>query len=378
MNPTRSRQPDRILLVSVGLLLLLGIAVIFSASAFWSADRHADFAVYLKRHCARVAIGLALLVLASKIDYHRYRELTPYFVLVIFGLLVAVFFIPKTNGVHRTIPLWGQRFQPAEAMKLMTVFFMAAVLAKGPPPENRSPWKDPLLYYFAYLMVSVFLIFMEPDMGTSMVVFFVGLTLFLIAGVRLAKVARMTACVIPLLAVGMVLKPYQWIRLKAFVQSAVGLKPLPYQIQHSLIALSRGRLAGVGFGQGDEKNLYLPQPFSDFILATLGEELGFIGMTVLLALLFTVLWRGFRIARRAGDQYGFLLAAGITSMILINALINAGVVMHLLPTTGLPFPFISYGGSSLFVTLGGIGVLLNVSKQTVPSLRDISFEHGGG
>jgi cell division protein FtsW len=374
MNRSDAKHPDRVLFFAVLALLLLGMAVIFSASAYWSADRHANFAFYLKRQFIRVLISLFAFLVLSKINYRMYREWTPYFVVGIFAMLIAVYFCPGANGVNRTIPLWGQRFQPAEAMKLMTVFFMAAVLAKGPPQDNGPFWGSTLFYYYVYLIISVLLVFFEPDMGTAMVVFCIGMSMFFLGGVRFSKIAKMTALMLPMAAAGMAVKPYQWDRFRAFISGFRNPESLPYQVEHSLIALSRGGLTGVGFGEGHEKNLYLPQPFSDFILATLGEELGFIGITVLLVLLFVVLWRGYRTAFRARDQYGYLLAGGITSMVMINALINAGVVMNLLPVSGLPFPFISYGGSSLFTVMAGMGVLMNISKNTAAPFRELPFE----
>jgi len=376
MKPTESKNLDRILLVAVLTLLILGTGVIFSASSFWSADRHNDYAMYLKRQLLRVLIGLAILFIASKVDYHRYREWTPLLVPLVFALLVAVFFAPTVNGVHRILPLFGQKFQPAEAMKLMLVFYLAAVLAKGPGADRAPIWDSPLAYHYLYLLVCTALVFFEPDMGTAMVVFFLGLALFFLGGIPKRVIAQMVAVVIPMLTLGMLVNPYQWLRLKSFVLSLTGSGPMSYQVEHSLIALSRGGILGVGFGEGHEKNLFLPQPFSDFILSSLGEELGFVGILVLFVLLFLVFWRGFRIASRAKDQYGFLLAGGITCMILINALINAGVVLNLLPTTGLPFPFISYGGSSLFMYMAGVGILLNVSRSPEPSFKDFTSERG--
>ncbi len=376
MKPSESKHLDRILLVAVMTLLVLGTGIIFSASSFWSADRHNDYAMYLKRQLLRVLIGLAILFITSKLDYHRYRELTPFLVPIIFSLLVAVFFTPKANGVHRTLLLFGQRFQPAEAMKLMLVFYMAAVLAKGKGEDPVWIWESPLFYHYLYLLVCTGLVFFEPDMGTAMVVFVLGLTLFFLGGTSKSMIAQMVAIVFPVIALGMLVNPYQWQRLKIFVLSLTGSGPLPYQVEHSMIALSRGGILGVGFGEGHEKNLFLPQPFSDFILASLGEELGFIGILTLFILLFFLFWRGFKIALHAKDQYGFLLAGGITCMILINALINAGVVLNLLPTTGLPFPFISYGGSSLFMYMAGVGILLNLSRNLEPSFKDFTSERG--
>jgi cell division protein FtsW len=162
---------------------------------------------------------------------------------------------------------------------------------------------------------------------------------------------------------GMVLFPYQKKRVLDYVNSVFERGELNYQVKQSLIGLANGGLTGVGYGEGRQKYLFLPEPFSDFIIAHTGEELGFFGMVFIFGLIALILWRGFRIAMAAPDRFGFLLAGGITSMILINALINAGVVLNLLPTTGLPFPFISYGGSSLFVQMTGVGILLNISQK---------------
>ena len=370
MNRSETRRIDRILLVTVLALLVLGIGVIYSASSFWSADRHNDYSLYFKRHLLRVFVGLVLVAAVSQIDYRRYRELTPLLSLVVFSLLVAVFFGPPVNHVHRTLVLFKVRFQPAEAMKLMVVLYMAAVLAREDLRLSAPFFRSPILYHFLYLAVSTALVILEPDMGTAVVVFAVGMAMFFLGGVPLRGLTAMVALLAPAVAASLALNPYQWHRLKVFVVSQTGGSALPYQMHHSLIAFSRGGLFGVGFGEGHQKNLFLPHPFSDFVLASLGEELGFVGLVVLFGLVAVLLWRGIRIARRARDQYGFLLAGGVTCMILINALINAGVVLYLLPTTGLPFPFLSYGGSSLFAVAAGIGILLNVSKHPRATFSD--------
>jgi cell division protein FtsW len=186
----------------------------------------------------------------------------------------------------------------------------------------------------------------------------------------------MVTALIPLIALGLVANTYQRQRIVDFVDSKVNGTPPPYQVQQSQIALASGGLAGSGYGEGNAKKLFLPEPFSDFILSTLGEEFGFLGISFLFLVLVFVLWRGTRIAIRAPDRYGFLVASGITSLFMINALINAGVVTYLLPTTGLPFPFISFGGSSLFVYMAGMGILLNISGKTVASYHQFTNERG--
>ena len=212
------------------------------------------------------------------------------------------------------------------------------------------------------LLGIVGLIFLQPDLGTSLVVYFVGFTLFFLAGVPWKRLLQMGAYVLPMVFVGIMVFPYQKKRLMDFIHSVFSGGEPSYQVKQSIIGIAQGGLWGVGYGAGKQKMLFLPEPFSDFILSSLGEEAGFIGILGVFALLTIILWRGIRIAQTAPDRFGFLMAGGITSLIMVNALINAGVAVNLLPTTGLPFPFLSYGGSSLIVLMGGVGVLLNISR----------------
>jgi cell division protein FtsW len=216
----------------------------------------------------------------------------------------------------------------------------------------------------------------EPDLGTAMVIFSAGYLMFILAGTPWKKLANMIGILLVSVAIGIMMNPYQRVRIVEFVRSKFDLAPIPYQVQQSLNALANGGLWGNGYGGGNSKNLFLPEPFSDFILATLGEEFGFLGICLLFLCIAIILWRGTRIALHAPDRYGFLLAGGITALLMVNALINAGVTIYLLPTTGLPFPFISYGGSSLFAYMAAMGVLLNVSGKTVASYRQFTTERG--
>ena len=181
---------------------------------------------------------------------------------------------------------------------------------------------------------------------------------------------------LPVVLMGMLFFPYQRKRLFDFLKSVLGKAPLEYQVKQSIIGLANGGISGVGYGEGKQKFLFLPEPFSDFIYASFGEEFGFIGVCILFGLVLIVLWRGIHIALTAPDRFGYMVAGGIVSMIMINALINAGVATNLLPTTGLPFPFISYGGSSLLVQMIGVGILINISKHRVNSFAKFSAERG--
>ena len=371
----RDHHKDRVLLMAVLALLVIGSLMIYSASAFWSADKNNnDYSLILKKHLMRVAAGLMLMFAVSRIDYHHYRRWTPHMLACMGVLLVAVLATPKFRGSSRVITLLWGRIHPAEYMKLVMVLYLASALARGVEFEKFGNKK--LLVHFAVILGVTGLVLIEPDLGTAVVIFSAGLVMLLLAGTPADRLFKMVLSVIPFIFLGMSCNHYQRHRIVDFVQSKMHQAPLPYQIQHSLIALANGGLIGSGYGEGMAKNLYLPEPFSDFILATLGEEFGFLGICFLFVILGVVLWRGTQIALRAPDRYGFLIAGGITSLLMVNSLINAAVAMYLIPTTGLPFPFISYGGSSLFVYMAGMGILLNISGKTVATFHQFTTDRG--
>ena len=363
----RQQQTDKFLLVSVLILIILGIFMIYSSSSIRGAEKWGDSTRFIKAHLVRVGISLFFLIFVSKIDYHQFRWMTPFLLMITLILLVYVLFQPVFHGSRRSILLLGKRFQPSELMKLTIILYLAAILAKG----LRSDIVEGkhLFVHLGLVLGSVGLVLMEPDLGTSMVIFIIAVVMFFLSGLEWRQLFRLMWMIPPVMAIGILAFPYQRKRLFDFVNYILGKTSLTYHVKQSIIALANGGFAGVGYGEGRQKLSFLPEPFSDFILASLGEELGFLGLLFVFVLLALILWRGIRIALRAPDQYGFLLASGITIMIMVNALLNAGVIVHLLPTTGLPFPFLSYGGSSLFVHMVGVGILLNISQKQVAAMK---------
>ncbi len=351
---------DRILLACVGMLVFIGLLIIYSTSSIRSANPN----YYLFEHAKKILLGFTVLLIVSKIDYHAIRWMTPFLILMGMGLIIMVLYLPAPENVkvNRWLFYNGkQLFQPSELMKIVMVLYFAGVFAKG--LNTRFVEGNAVYGHFAFLLFVTGLIFIEPDLGTALVVFFMGLSMLYLSGVSFKQIVSMTSGAVVLVMLGMLRYPYQKLRIMNFINSFKDESMMSHQVKQSFIGLAQGGLLGVGYGEGKQRFFWLPEPFSDFILASLGEELGFIGVLIVFALLFIILWRGIRIASKAPDRYGFLLAGGITFMILINAMINAAVVVNLLPTTGLPFPFLSYGGSSLLVQMVGIGILLNISKQ---------------
>ena len=364
MHARQENQTDRVLLIAVVVLIVLGILAIFSASSYRAAEKHGDAAYFLKLHLIRVGFGLIVFLIAAKLDYHQFRSMTPLLLLIFWILLVLVLFQPQINGSHRTFVFLGKRFQPSEFMKLILILYLAGVFARG--IKARALVGKQWMMHYLIVLVSVALVFIEPDLGSSLVLFFIAITMFYLLGIGWKRLLQMWIVIPPLIIAGLFLFPYQMERIKSFFYSLIGKEPMNYQVRQSIIGLAHGGFRGVGFGQGKNKLSFQPEPFSDFILTSSGEELGFIGVVFLFLLLTIVLWRGIRIALRAPDRYGFLIAGGITAMIMINAIVNAGVAVNLLPTTGLTFPFLSYGGSSLFVQFIGVGILMNISSQIDP------------
>ena len=360
-HPAPKRQSDRILLSAIIILTMIGILMVYSSSSFWGAEKYQNATLYLRNHLMRVVLGALLFVFFSRVDYHLFRPMTPVLYLIVFVLLILVLNTPKFHGAHRSLALFGKRFQPSEFMKLVMVFYLSAIFARG--ADSQMPDSKTIYMHYGFLLATVVTVFVEPDLGSALILFFVGFSIFFLAGVPWGQMARMVGGIAPVVVAGLVLFPYQKKRVVDYIHSAFQGGEMSHQVEQSIIGLARGGLFGVGYGEGKQKFLFLPEPFSDFILAHAGEELGFLGLTIIFLLFVIVLWRGMHIATHAPDRYGFLLAGGITAMMLVNAIINAGVVVNLLPTTGLPFPFISYGGSNLFVMLMGSGILLNISRQ---------------
>jgi cell division protein FtsW len=344
----------------------VGIFIIFSASSVKGNEKYGDYARYFKLHLIKELAGAAILFLVSRIDYHLYRRITPGVAILCFLMLLAVLVVgPTINGSKRSLLFFSMRFQPSELAKLTLIFYLALIFAKG--KDSFALQGKNIYVHYGIILAFAGLIFKEPDLGTTTIFFTVALVMFFLAGVPLVKIGLMVLPMAPILAVKILTSTYQKRNLLNWLASFSSPDHMHHQLKQCVLGLANGGFFGLGYGQGKGKYLFLPEPFSDFVLGSMGEEWGFIGVCVVMALMAVLLWRGIRIALRSPDQYGYLLAGGITSLILIMALINAGVVVNLLPTTGIPFPFLSYGGSSLFMLMIAVGVLINISTQgTLP------------
>ncbi|MGI6037240.1 MAG: stage V sporulation protein E [Limnochordia bacterium] len=359
--PKKRALPDVGIISATVILLVIGIVMVFSASSVSSLAEHRDPYFYLKRQLLWAGLGLMSMVVLSHIDYHIFQRLAWPAVLSCILLLIVVLVIgPVVGGSRRWIPLGFFNVQPSELAKLGVIFYIAAFCSRK-RGNLRSFWYGfvpPLLV----IGLTFLLILAEPDFGTGVALFMTSMLMLFAAGAQIKHLLLVGAAAIPPLVALIYLAPYRLRRLMAFVDPWADPLDSGWNIIQSLLAIGSGGFFGVGLGQGKEKYLYLPEAHTDFIFAVLAEELGFLGAGLVVVLFFYFAWRGLKVALHAPDYFGTLLAVGITSMVAFQALINIGVVTGSLPVTGITLPLISFGGSSLLITLTGIGILLNISR----------------
>jgi len=360
----RKLSPDVWLFGVVLALVFLGVVMVYSASAIIAADRFGDPFFFLKKQLFWAFLGGGLLWAALRLDYRRLERLVVPLLVVSIVLLVLVLLPPfgqAINGTRRWFRIGPLSFQPVELAKFALVLYLASFLTRR-AAALRSFWQG----LFPILLVAgtmALLTFVQPDLGNSLALVVLTLVLAYLAGAPFKHMAWVAAAALPLVALAVALKPYRWRRMVAFVNPWDDPQGSGFQIIQSFLALGSGGLTGRGLGGSKQKLFYLPEPYTDFIFAIVGEELGLIGAVCVIALFAVLIWRGLRVGLRAPDPFGSYLALGLTVMLATQTLVNLGVVMGALPTKGLPLPFVSFGGSALLMTMFSAGVLLNISQH---------------
>ena len=354
----RKLTMDRWMVSVVLLLTLFGLVMVYSASVMLALDKTGGSTKFLLKQAVATALGLGLLYLATRFDYRRLRNTA-----VIWSLLgiCLVLLIWVLAGDSRWLNFGAFSFQPSELTKLVLLIYLADLLVrKGDRIREVRGFLIPCL---GMLVAFCALILMTPDLGTTVTIMLITMCLFFMAGVP-------KRCLVALAAMGGVsvlalawVSPYRWQRLISFRYPELDPQGAGYQSIQSLTAVGSGGVTGAGLGESSQKLFFLPEAHTDFIFAVVGEELGLIGCLLLVAAFLILLWRGVRVALRAPEPFGAYLAAGITLSLVLQAFINMGVVLALLPTKGLTLPFVSYGGSSLLVSLLAAGLALNVSQH---------------
>ena len=363
LTPTQGAS-DRFLLIVTLLLLGLGIVMIYSASAIRAQERFGDPTFFLKKQVLWAALGLLAMGWAMTWDLKRLQRWTPIIFLASLFLLLLVL-VPavgiKVNGARRWLRVAGLSFQPAELAKLALILFLASYFTRR--QDRLGSFLDGFLPPLIMSGLMAGLVILQPNFGTAVVLLFAAVVLFFLGGARASHLTATLATTVPALVLLMLQSPHGRTRLLALMDPGRVSSRATYQLDQSFYALGPGGLLGRGLGDSMQKLFFLPEPHTDFIFAIVGEEIGFVGTILVLLLFGLFLWRGTRAAVRAGDPYASLVAMGITGLIVGQAALNMAVVSGLLPTTGVPLPFVSFGGSSLVITLFGVGVLLNISRR---------------
>ena len=355
---------DRLLFGSALALVFFGVLMIFSASAMMSESRFGSGYYFLYRQLIWAIFGLIVLVGFMNLNYKFLRVsvvVFPAFFLQLV-LLMAVLLLDDTQTIRRWLPLGKFFFQPSELSKIVLVIFLAYFLEKRQGKVND--FYRTLLPVGFLTGITVLLVLQQPDLGTSVLLVLTATVMLFVAGVRVTYFGYLfLASVIPLYFL-VVQVPYRYDRILAFLNPHSDPLGRGFQIIQSLTAIGSGGFVGLGFMEGQQKLFYLPAAHTDFIFAVIGEELGFIGCLVVLGLFGVILWRGIRASLKCRDEFGRLLALGLTALIIVQALVNISVVIGIVPTKGLPLPFVSYGGSSLINNMMALGILMNISQQS--------------
>lgn len=367
MTKKKTKQKvDPIILGVVFLLLVFGLVMISSAGIAVSKDRFGDeYHLFRRQLFFGVIPGLICLFFVQKIHYSFWKKFAvPIFILAV--LFLILIFIPgfgvKLQGASRWLALGPIQFQPTEFMKLAIILYLATwIESRG---DMIKDFKEGLLPFLGIMGLVGFLVIKQPDVGTLGAISIISLIMFFVSGVPMRFIFSLIGLGVGLLATLIAVAPYRLNRLKAFRDSTIDPQGIGYQINQALIAVGSGGIFGLGFGQSRQKFNYLPEPVGDSIYAIIGEELGMVGAVVLLTLFILFAMRGFKIARNAPDKFSALVAVGISSWIIFQAFINIAAIIGLIPLTGIPLPFVSYGATSLVFVLTAVGILLNISRYS--------------
>jgi len=354
---------DRWLFAVTMLLVFVWLVMVFSASAVMARERFGSPYAFLSKQLIWAVAGLMAMLVTMRVDFRRYKH--PALVFSFMGmttlLLISVFFLDRSHNTHRWIHAGGFSFQPSELAKPVLILFLAYFLESR--ANTMDDVRNTLVPAATPILMFLGLIVLEPDLGTAIACAGIAACILYVAGMRMRYFGYAFAASLPALYILIFHVAWRRDRILAFLNPYADRQKTGFHIIQSLIAVGTGGVTGLGLMEGKQKLFYLPEPHTDFIFAVTAEELGLVGALIVVTLFAIFLWRGMRASWRTEDVFGRYLAVGITSMVVMQAFINISVVLGMMPTKGIPLPLVSYGGSSLFVTLACIGVLLNITKQ---------------
>lgn len=362
MSRVRRNHIDLATLTAVLVLMVLSLGVVYSASATWAYEKFGQSSRLLNSHAIKILLGIVALFVGMNVNYIRYKQLTkPALIFAI--LLLGVTFVlgGEMKGATRWLRFGGFGLQPSEFAKFALLFHLCALIStKG---EAIKDFKRGLMPMMIWMGTVVGLVMAQPNFSAGMMIILLSCVMLFVSRARILHLIGMGLAVLPVVTLYMISASYRMERIRSFIGRNSGGK-INYQLWQGIIGFGNGGLFGVGPGESKQRDFFLPESYGDFVFSIIGEEYGFIGTIFFLSLFLLVMLRGFKIAKHAKDEFSRLLAISITSTVTLYALVNAGVTLGILPTTGLPMPFVSYGGSSLLFTSFAVGILLNISSRT--------------
>ena len=363
MNRSQRNHIDLPTLVTVLILMVLSLGVVYSASSTWAMEKFGESNRLLNLHAMKVLLGLVALFVGMTIDYKKYKKLTkPAVVLSILFLMVTLVLGGEVKGATRWLRFGGLSLQPSEFAKFALLFHLCALIStKG---DTIRDFKKGFLPMMVWIGSVAGLVLVQPNFSTGSMIILMSIVMLFISRARFSHLLGTMAAAIPVLVGVALTRPHVMQRIHMFMDGSSSGGKVGYQLMQGIIGFGNGGLFGVGPGLSKQRDFFLPESYGDFVFSIVGEEYGAIGTIFFMTLFLIIMLRGFKIAKSARDEFGRLLAIGITSVVTLYALVNAGVTLGILPTTGLPMPFVSYGGSSLLFTSFAVGVLLNISAQT--------------
>ena len=363
MNERLSRMDMGVFTVSL-IMLGFSMVLVYSSSFAVAQTRYGGSDFFLERQFVRVILALICFVVFSNVDYHFWGKHSRFAYIAVIIMLAYVLLMPShhaINGAKRWISLGFIQFQVSElALLIMVILFASRLQEVG----NEIQTPKQISTFLTKIGILSLLIILEPNFSTASIVALIGAMMLFVAGSRFWHLAGLALAMIPVAVIVAISAPYRLKRILAFTNMSEHKNGIGYQAYQSLVGLGNGGLFGVGLGQGTQKYFYLPEPHTDFVFSILGEEIGFVGLIIVLALFAFLIYRGMKIAFNAPDKSGQLMAFGFSCIVAIYVIVHACVNTGLIPTTGIPLPFLSYGGMSLIFTMSSMGILLNISSQS--------------
>lgn len=352
---------DRVLFLSVIILMFVGLVVVFSSTLYIASSKYNSVSYFLEKHFIRVLLGLAVMIFfAVFVDYRKLKEYALYIFILTLVFLILVLILGKGTA-KRWLLIGPISFQVSEFAKIGMLIYLAYLIEKH--RERIDDFRFGFLPLFSVVVLVSALVLLQKSFTMAFLIFSTGIVLIFIAGVKMKHLALGLSASLPVVGIMLIAEPYRLQRLFAYLNFGDRLNSVNYQAFQALIGLGTGGLFGVGPGHSRQREFYLPLAYDDYIFSIFGEEYGFIGSLILIFIFIVVFYRGVRISKYAIDDFGKFLSAGITFLIFLTALVHISVVLGLLPSTGIPLPFVSYGGSAMIANSAGVGILLNISKQ---------------